>query len=88
MKLEFDLSMLNNNILFSILAGLISVLILFIDKCVCVKDDAQVNYISYIKIFILVCSISYLILILKDNINNINTNDMSESEIKLGETDF
>ena len=88
MKLELDLSMLNNNILFSILAGFISVLILFIDKCVCVKDDTQVNYISYIKIFILVFSISYLILILKDNINNINTNDMSESEIKLGEPDF
>ena len=39
--------MLNNNLLFSILGGLISVLIVFIDKCVCVKDDTQVNYMLH-----------------------------------------
>ena len=65
MRFEFDLSMLNNNLLFSILGGLISVLITFIDKCVCVKDDTQVNYISYIKTFILVFSICYLFLNLR-----------------------
>ena len=88
MRFEFDLSMLNNNLLFSILGGLISVLITFIDKCVCVKDDTQVNYISYIKTFILVFSICYLLLLLKDNITNINIDDTQESEIKLGEPDF
>ncbi len=88
MRFEFDLSMLNNNLLFSILGGLISVLIVFIDKCVCVKDDTQVNYISYIKTFILVFSICYLLLLLKDNISNINIDDTTESEIKLGEPDF
>tara|TARA_B000000565_G_scaffold246157_1_gene214527 strand:+ start:1447 stop:1725 length:279 start_codon:yes stop_codon:yes gene_type:complete len=70
-KLEVDFTdIINNNIILSILAGLISVLVLFLDKCVFIKTDEQINYISYIKIFLLVFLISLLILFIKEKLNS------------------
>tara|TARA_Y100000741_G_scaffold363121_1_gene350609 strand:- start:68 stop:346 length:279 start_codon:yes stop_codon:yes gene_type:complete len=70
-KLEIDFSdIINNNIILSILASLIALLALYIDKCIFIKTDEQINYISYIKIFILVFLISFLILFIKEKINS------------------
>jgi len=84
-KLEIDFSdIINNNIILSILAALIAVLALYLDKCIFIKTDEHINYISYIKIFILVFFITLLILFIKEKINseNININD-DNTEIEL-----
>ena len=83
MKLEIDSNIFNNNIIFSIFGAFINVFILFIEKCICFKKDTEINYISYIKIFIITFIILYSILYLKDQCNHsniyddisINTND-------------
>jgi len=84
-KLEIDCSnIINNNIILSILGGLIAVLILYIDKCICIKTDEQINYISYIKIFTLVFLITFLILFIKEQINSENISlDDDNTEIEL-----
>ena len=60
---------MNNSIILSILGGFISVLFLYIDKCIFIKSDEQINYMSYIKIFILTFCIVFFILFIKDKIN-------------------
>ena len=69
-KLEIDCTdIINNSIILSILGGLISVLVLYIDKCIFIKTEEQVNYMSYIKIFILTFCIIFFILFIKNKIN-------------------
>ena len=86
-KFEIDCSdIINNNIILSILAGLISVLVLYIDKCIFIKTDEEINYISYIKIFILVFLITLLILFIKEKINSENDSlDNDNTEIELAQ---
>lgn len=75
MKIEIDSNIFNNNIIFSLLGALIHVFVLFIEKCVCFKKDTEINYISYIKIFITTFIILYSILYIKDQCNHSNISD-------------
>ena len=75
MKIEIDSNIFNNNIIFSLLGAFIHVFILFIEKCVCFKKDTEINYISYIKIFIITFIILYSIVYLKDRCNHSNISD-------------
>ena len=84
-KFEIDCSdIINNNIILSILAALIAILVLYIDKCIFIKTDDQINYISYIKMFILVFITTFFILFIKEKLNyeNINIDD-DNTEIEL-----
>ena len=84
-KFEIDCSdIINNNIILSILAALIAILALYIDKCIFIKSEEQINYISYIKIFILVFLTTFLILFIKEKLNyeNLNIEDQV-TEIEL-----
>ena len=52
-----------HNIFLAIISGLIAVLLFFIDRCIFIKKN---NYISYIKLFVLVSITVYLVLLFKD----------------------
>ena len=54
---------LYNNIMLALIAGIVSIILLFIDRCVFIKKN---NYITYIKLFVLVFVSTYLILLFKD----------------------
>lgn len=54
---------LYNNVVLALIAGIVSIILLFIDRCVFIKKN---NYITYIKLFVLVCVSTYLILLFKD----------------------
>ena len=54
---------LYNNIVLALIAGIVSIILLFIDRCVFIKKN---NYITYIKLFVLVFVSTYLILLFKD----------------------
>ena len=54
---------LYNNIVLALIAGIVSTILLFIDRCVFIKKN---NYITYIKLFVLVFVSTYLILLFKD----------------------
>lgn len=54
---------LYNNVVLALIAALLSIILLFIDRCVFIKKN---NYITYIKLFLLVFVSTYLILLFKD----------------------
>lgn len=69
---------LYNNIFLALITSLLSITLLFIDRCIFIKKN---NYITYIKLFVLVFMSTYLILLFKDtNIKNDNVNlDIDDS---------
>ena len=69
---------LYNNIFLALVSAILSISLLFIDRCIFIKKN---NYITYIKLFILVFVSTYLILLFKDtNIKNDNINlDIDDS---------
>ena len=67
---------LYNNFFLAFITSLISILLLFIDRCIFIKRN---NYITYIKIFLLVFISTYLVLLFKDT--KINTNNLIDLDI-------
>ena len=69
---------LYNNIFLALITSLLSITLLFIDRCIFIKKN---NYITYIKLFVLVFMSTYLILLFKDtHIKNDNVNlDIDDS---------
>lgn len=69
---------LYNNIFLALITSLLSITLLFIDRCIFIKKN---NYITYIKLFVLVFMSTYLILLFKDtNIKSDNVNlDIDDS---------
>ena len=69
---------LYNNIFLALVSAILSISLLFIDRCIFIKKN---NYITYIKLFVLVFVSTYLILLFKDtNIKNNNINlDIDDS---------
>ena len=90
MKFEINCDIFNDYLL-SILAGFIAVLCLYIDKCICCKNNDDINFISYIKIFFTVVIINYFILYLKiillDNSTD-NLIEINNKNINLGPAPF
>lgn len=79
MKFEVNCDVFNNDYLFSVLAGLLGVLFLYIDKCIFCKNNNDINYVSYFKIFITNTLIIYIILSLKSCLLNNNTTITEET---------
>jgi hypothetical protein len=70
-----------NNFFLATIAGLLSILLLFIDRCIFIKKN---NYITYIKLFLLIFITVYLVLLFKD----MNVSDNSEININVNDSPF
>jgi len=71
-KLTISLSdIIYNNFFLATLCGLLSLLLLFIDRCIFIKKN---NYITYVKLFFLVFILVYLVLLFKNMSYEENTN--------------
>ena len=70
-----------NNFFLALITSLISVFLLFIDRCIFIKKN---NYVTYIKVFLLVFISTYLVLLFKDTRlnNNIVELDIEDSPFK------
>lgn len=68
-----------NNIFLAFFGALLSLLILFIDRCIFIKKH---NYITYIKLFLLIFILIYLILLFKD------TNTPQETNLNIDNSPF
>ena len=79
-KLTISISdIIYNNFFLATFCGLLSLLLLFIDRCIFIKKN---NYITYIKLFFLVFVMVYLVLLFKNMNYEENTNiniDINES---------
>ena len=63
-----------NNFFLALITSLLSIFLLFIDRCIFIKKN---NYITYIKVFLLVFISTYLVLLFKDTkTNNDNIIDL------------
>lgn len=90
MKFEINCDIFNDYLL-SILGGFIAILCLYIDKCIFCKNNDDINFISYIKIFFTVVLINYFILYLKIILSDNSTNTLIETNnqnINLGAAPF
>ena len=63
---------LTNKIFLASLSAIIAVLFLFLDKCIFIK---QVEYISYVKLFVLVFCLVFSVLYF---VETYNVNDMTD----------
>ena len=62
-----------NNFFLATICGLLAILLLFIDRCIFIKKN---NYITYLKLFLLIFITVYLVLLFKD-MNIINNSDIN-----------
>jgi len=74
---------LYNNFFLAFITSLISILLLFIDRCIFIKKN---NYITYIKIFLLVFISTYLVLLFKDT--KINNNNLMDVDVDIEDPPF
>ena len=74
---------LNNNLILSMFVALIVTLIYFIDNK---KQSKDIEFKSYLKLFVYVSSCVYLAFYLKNN--KITENVSNYSKINIGEPDF
>ncbi len=63
-----------NNFFLSFLAGLLAMLLLFIDRCIFIKKN---NYITYIKLFLLITLSVFIVLTFKDTYYNSDTGELN-----------
>ena len=70
-----------NNFFLAIISSLFAILLLFIDRCIFIKKN---NYITYIKLFLLIFITVYLVLLFKD----MNVSDNSEININVNDSPF
>jgi len=63
-----------NNFFLSFLAGLLAILLLFIDRCIFIKKN---NYITYIKLFLLITLSVFIVLTFKDTYYNSDTGELN-----------
>jgi|TARA_B000000475_G_scaffold262847_1_gene248806 hypothetical protein len=70
-----------NNFFLATICGLIALLLLFIDRCIFIKKN---NYITYIKLFLLVSVTVYLVLLFKD----INLIPKSDVDVNIDNSPF
>lgn len=68
---------LYNNFFLALITGLLSIFLLFIDRCIFIKKN---NYITYIKLFLLVFIATYIVLLFKDTRNSDHTIDLDIDE--------
>ena len=66
-----------NNFFIALIASLVAILLLFIDRCIFIKKN---NYITYIKLFTIVFITVYLALTFKDMNTNTNEIDLDLSD--------
>ena len=89
MKFEINCEIFNNDCFFAILGGLLSILFLYIDKCIFIKNNQDINCISYIKQFLCVSLTIYIILYLKLQFcKNIEYEKMDDLNIISGKAPF
>jgi len=70
-----------NNFFLATISSLIAILLLFIDRCIFIKKN---NYITYIKLFLLIFTTVYLVLLFKD----MNITDNSDIDINIDNSPF
>ena len=70
-----------NNFFLAFICSLIAVLLLFIDRCIFIKEN---NYITYIKLFSIVFITVYLVLTFKD----MNHNGNNDIDLEITESPF
>lgn len=70
-----------NNFFLATLCGLLSLLLLFIDRCIFIKKN---NYITYTKLFFLVFILVYLVLLFK----NMNYEENTDINIDINNSPF
>ena len=70
-----------NNFFLAIISSLFAILLLFIDRCIFIKKN---NYITYIKLFLLVFITVYLVLLFKD----MNITNNSDIDININDSPF
>lgn len=63
-----------NNFFLAFLSGLLAILLLFIDRCIFIKKN---NYITYIKLFLLITISVFLVLTFKDTYYNNDSGDLN-----------
>ena len=63
---------LYNNFFLALITSLLSIFLLFIDRCIFIKKN---NYITYMKLFLLIFIATYIVLLFKDTQNSDNTID-------------
>lgn len=63
-----------NNFFLALLSGLLAILLLFIDRCIFIKKN---NYITYIKLFLLITISVFLVLTFKDTYYNNDSGDLN-----------
>jgi hypothetical protein len=68
---------LYNNFFLALITSLLSIFLLFIDRCIFIKKN---NYITYMKLFLLVFIATYIVLLFKDTQNSDNTIDLDIDE--------
>ena len=68
---------LYNNFFLAFITSLLSILLLFIDRCIFIKKN---NYITYIKLFLLVFISTYIVLLFKDTRITEDTIDLDIDE--------
>lgn len=68
---------LYNNFFLAFLTSLLSIFLLFIDRCIFIKKN---NYITYIKLFLLVFISTYIVLLFKDTRITEDTIDLDIDE--------
>ena len=68
---------LYNNLFLAFITSLLSILLLFIDRCIFIKKN---NYITYIKLFLLVFISTYIVLLFKDTKITEDTIDLDIDE--------
>ena len=82
MEIKINCSNILNDYLLALFGGLLCVILLYIDKCIFFKNNDDINYISYMKMFISTSLIIYSILYLKNilinnSVSNLNNNNNS-----------
>ena len=68
---------LYNNFFLALITSLLSIFLLFIDRCIFIKKN---NYITYMKLFLLIFIATYIVLLFKDTQNSDNTIDLDIDE--------
>ena len=68
---------LYNNFFLALITSLLSIFLLFIDRCIFIKKN---NYITYMKLFLLIFIATYIVLLFKDTKNSVHTIDLDIDE--------
>tara|TARA_Y100000591_G_C21295959_1_gene434153 strand:- start:58 stop:324 length:267 start_codon:yes stop_codon:yes gene_type:complete len=82
--LDFN-NIIYNKIFLATISGLIAIIVLYLDKCIFIRE---VTCISYIKIFILVFFLVFSVLYFTEKMANNNDSVEYNKDINLDDPDF